>query len=78
VEAKDKHLADKDATIKRLAEAKDKHLADKDAEIKRVMEAKDKHLADKDKQLAEKDRALKAAMAALAALSNPWIFFCVY
>jgi hypothetical protein len=65
------HLADKDAEIKRVVEAKDKHLADKDAEIKRVVEAKDKHLADKDKQLAEKDRALKAAMAALAALSNP-------
>jgi len=45
---KDKHLADKDAELKRVVEARDKHLADKD-----------KQLAEKDRAL----KAAVAALA---------------
>ncbi|MFO0006840.1 MAG: hypothetical protein ACK559_37560, partial [bacterium] len=59
--------AEKSVEIKRLEAHladKDKHLADKDAEIKRLEEVFRLHLA-------EKDKSLKAALAAVQALSNP-------
>jgi hypothetical protein len=52
--------AEKSAEIKRL----EAHLADKDAEIKRLEEVFRLHLA-------EKDKTLKAALAAVQAFSNP-------